>query len=247
VAEWERERPVQPRILDEKTGEIVDMLFCYYGRPISKSYVNGFLVPILCRKAGVPAEGISNHRFRATMITMLATAKNPMTTIDLSAWAGHKNLDMIRHYIKPVKLAKAFADADVLGRVTATMKVLIDQEAIMKGDPAAGKPWLYYDLGPGYCSYDFFERCPYRMVCLACDYFIPKDSLRGQLLERKQNVRRMLEEVPLTPEEAEAVEHDTIIVDKLLAKLGDQPTPSGQRPSELRPGCRPLPMARHGA
>jgi hypothetical protein len=29
------------------------------------------------------------------------------------------------------------------------------------------------------------------------------------------------------------VEHDMIITDKLLAKLGDRLTPSGQRPSEL--------------
>jgi hypothetical protein len=180
------------------------------------------------------------------MISNLVNAENPMSNIDVSAWAGHKSLDMIRYYAKPVKLSKSFANADTLGRAVATMNVLLDQEAIKSGAAAQGQPYMYYDLGPGWCSHQFFDTCEYRMVCPGCPLFIPKESMRGQLLERKQNVLRLQQEVPLTPEEAEAVEHDTIITDKLLAKLGDRPTPSGQRPSELAQRFtpqHPLPMA----
>jgi hypothetical protein len=147
---------------------------------------------------------------------------------------------------QPIKLAKSMADADVVGQAFATMNVLLDQDAVLNGDAAAGKPYMYYDLGSGWCLYQFFGTCPYRMACPGCDFFIPKKSTRGLLLERKQNVLRLQQELPLTPEEAEAVEHDQLITDKLLAKLRDQPTPSGQRPSELAQrftAKHPLPVA----
>jgi hypothetical protein len=58
-------------------------------------------------------------------------------------------------------------------------------------------------------------------------------SILGNCWSASRTYCASKQEAPLTPEETEAVEHDTIIVDKLLAKLGDRPTPSGQRPSEL--------------
>src|SRR5438132_14194678 len=94
----------------------------------------------------------------------------------VTAWAARAGVPRFMTHAQPVKLAKSFADADVLGRVTATMNVLIDQEAILNGDASAGKTWKYYDLGPGWCTYDFFGTCPYRLVCPACDFFVPKES-----------------------------------------------------------------------
>ena len=32
IATWERARPVQPKLVDRKTGERVDLLFAYRGR-----------------------------------------------------------------------------------------------------------------------------------------------------------------------------------------------------------------------
>jgi len=44
------------------------------------------------------------------------------------------------------------------------IEVLIDQEAVRNGR-AAAEPWKFYDLGHGYCTYDFFEQCPFVPWC----------------------------------------------------------------------------------
>ena len=54
------------------------------------------------------------------------------------------------------------------------------------------RPWQFYDLGHGYCSYSFFEQCPHRMACARCDFYLPKHSGKAQLLEAKDNLQRML-------------------------------------------------------
>ncbi|WP_258906791.1 hypothetical protein [Actinokineospora sp. UTMC 2448] len=37
------------------------------------------------------------------------------------------------------------------------IQVLIDREVILSGAATGGEqPWKYYDLGDGYCAYDFF-------------------------------------------------------------------------------------------
>lgn len=41
--------------------------------------------------------------------------------------------------------------------------MLIDRETVMSGK-AAQEPWKFYDLGHGYCAYDFFDQCPHRMA-----------------------------------------------------------------------------------
>jgi hypothetical protein len=48
---------------------------------------------------------------------------------------------------------------------------------------AANEPWKFYDLGHGYCAYDFFEQCPHRMACAKCTFYMPKSSSQAQLLE----------------------------------------------------------------
>jgi len=81
VRAWERARPDQPALLDRKTSEVVRFLFCFRGKQIGKQYVNGALVPLLCRKAGVPpsdARGpVTSHRARSTIASQLANAKDP--------------------------------------------------------------------------------------------------------------------------------------------------------------------------
>ena len=53
------------------------------------------LVPLLCRKAGVPDEdvrgAITSHSARATIATQLYNAKDPMSLFELKAWLGHSN------------------------------------------------------------------------------------------------------------------------------------------------------------
>ncbi|WP_406154669.1 hypothetical protein [Streptomyces canus] len=51
---WEALRPVQPKRTDRRTGEQVDFLFSFRARAVSSGYINS-TIPVLCRKAGVPA------------------------------------------------------------------------------------------------------------------------------------------------------------------------------------------------
>jgi hypothetical protein len=72
-----------------------------------------------------------------------------------------------------------------------TVEVLIDREAVQNGAAASGTPWQYFDLGHGYCTYNFFEQCPHRMACARCDFYLLKASTRAQLVEAKGHLQRM--------------------------------------------------------
>src|SRR6266568_8470177 len=91
---WQAIRPEQPPLIDAKTSEVVDFLFCYRARRFRTPYLNLRLIPLLCQKAGVPladARGrITSHRARATIATQLYNAKEPMTLFELQAWLGHR-------------------------------------------------------------------------------------------------------------------------------------------------------------
>ena len=67
-------------------------------RRSAASYINRVLVPLLCRKAGVPREdvrgAITGHRARATIATQLYNAKDPMSLFELQAWLGHSNAEL---------------------------------------------------------------------------------------------------------------------------------------------------------
>lgn len=68
IAAWEQERLSQPPTPDRKTGELVHILFAHRARPLSRKYINDSLIPILCRKAGVPRSDVkgtitSHHAF----------------------------------------------------------------------------------------------------------------------------------------------------------------------------------------
>lgn len=239
ILKWETVRPVQPTLLDRRTGERVYLLFCYRARRVAKQYLNQGLIPILCRKAGIPRSDvrgrITSHRARATIASQLYNAKEPMTLFELQAWLGHSSPETTQYYarITPTTLAKAYTDADYFARNVRTIEVLIDRDAIASGAAANGTPWQYFDLGHGYCTYTFFEQCPHRMACARCDFYLPKDSTKGQLLEAKDNLQRMLAMVPLDDDERAAVEDGATALDQLLDRLVDVPTPSGPTPRQL--------------
>ena len=239
IEAWHAVRPDQPRLLDAKTGESVDFLFCYRARRLRTQYLNLRLIPLLCRKAGVPladARGrITSHRARATIATQLFNAKEPMTLFALQAWLGHRSPNATQHYarITPTTLTKAYADAGYFARSVRTIEVLIDRDAVQSGAAASGTPWQYFDLGHGFCSYSFFEQCPHRVACALCDFYVPKDSRKAQLLEARRNLQRMLLEIRVTEGEREAVEDGTAAVERLLERLADTPTPCGPTPRQM--------------
>ena len=194
VEAWEHGRRVQPALVDPKTGEVVDYLFVYRGLRVSRTYLNRSLIPLLCRKAGVPlrdARGrITSHRARSTIASQLANGKEPMSLFELQDWLGHRQVASTLSYVKPTptRLAKAYTDAAYFQRNLRAIEVLIDQAAVRSGAAADGEPWKFYDLGHGYCTYDFFDQCPHRMACAKCSFYRPKGSTQAQLLEGKANL-----------------------------------------------------------
>jgi len=114
---------------------------------------------------------------------------------------------------------------------------------VKSGAAATGESWRFYDLGHGYCTYDFFDQCPHRMACAKCAFYCPKESSQAQLLEAKANLVRMKQEIPLSEEECAAVDDGLVALEKLCEKLVDVPTPAGPTRRELEAtGKRMLPM-----
>lgn len=74
------------------------------GRRVGRTYINVVLIPLLCRKAGVPLEDargrITSHRARATIATQLNNAKEPMSLSELQELLGHRSSESTRHYAK---------------------------------------------------------------------------------------------------------------------------------------------------
>jgi integrase len=247
---WEAIRPAQPHLLDRRTGELVDFLFCYRAKRVGLHYINDSLIPALCRKAGIPrsdARGpITSHRARSTIATHLFNAKDPMSLFELQAWLGHRSPATTQSYaaITPTTLARAYTDAGYFARNLRTISVLIDRDAVVSGAAGRGKPWQFFDLGHGHCTYSFFEQCPHRMACARCDFYVPKESTKGQLLEARANLERMLLQIPLSDDERAAVEDGQLALDGLLERLADVPTPAGPTPRQL--GLRPLPVINRG-
>ena len=239
VDAWTAVRPDQPRLLDRRTGEMVHPLFAIRARRVSVAYINNTVIPMLCRKAGVPAAdvrgNITSHRARSTIASQLYNAKEPMTLFELQAWLGHRSPQSTAFYAKisPQTLTRAYDDAGYFARNVRTIEVLIDRDAVATGAAASGEPWQHYDLGHGFCSYTFFEQCQHRMACAKCDFYTPKASTKGQLLEAKGNLQRMLAAIPLTDDERDAVDDGQTALDRLIERLADVPTPAGPTPRQL--------------
>jgi integrase len=111
IEAWQAVRPDQPKMLDRKTGEHVDLLFTVRARQVANTYINATIIPALCRKADVPAADargrITSHRARSTIASQLYNAKVPMTLFELQAWLGHRSPDATRHYAKSQELHQA--------------------------------------------------------------------------------------------------------------------------------------------
>jgi hypothetical protein len=239
IEAWQSARPAQPSITDRRTGERADPLFAFRNRLVSTPYINNTIIPMLCRKAGVPAAdvrgSITSHRARSTIASQLYNAKEPMTLFELQAWLGHRSPRSTQFYAKisAQTLTRAYTDAGYFSRNVRAIEVLIDRDTITSGAVASGQPWQHYDLGHGYCAYTFFEQCPHRMACARCDFYTPKDSAAAQLIEAKANLQKMTTAIPLTDDERAAVDDDQAAIDRLLAKLADTPTPAGPTPRQL--------------
>lgn len=145
IEEWQQVRPKAKPIPDERSGELVDCLFMYRGRPVGKYIINRTIIPMLCKKAGVPerdARGsITSHRARSTIATQLYNAKQPMSIFALKEWLGHRRLESTQWYAKvtPDKLTEAYLDARYFERNIAVVQVLLDRAAVENGGASNGE------------------------------------------------------------------------------------------------------------
>ncbi|WP_084276350.1 tyrosine-type recombinase/integrase [Erwinia mallotivora] len=231
IERWEQVRSLQALQEDPKTGESVHFLFMHRGKRVHGSYINKSLIPLLCKKAGIPEQDargrFTSHRARATIASQLYNAREPLDILELQKWLGHASPESTRHYVEitPTRLAGSLGKAGYFERNRRMVSVLIDQNAIRAGLPQTGEPWRYYDLGHGLCSYDFFEQCPHRMACAKCSFYLPKNSSEAQYLEGKHNLIRMLQEIPLTEVERAAVEDGIEAMTRLTNSLQKVATP----------------------
>ncbi|MNP82791.1 hypothetical protein D3C76_1815460 [compost metagenome] len=67
------------------------------------------------------------------------------------------------------------------------------------------------------------------MACAKCSFYLPKSSSEAQYIEGRQNLLKMMQEIPLTDDEQAAVDNDIGAIDKLLGKLKNIETPDKQR------------------
>ena len=231
IERWEQVRRAQPAQEDLKTGESGHFLFMHRGKCVSPGYINKSLIPLLCKKAGLPehdARGrITSHRARATIASQLYNAREPLDIFELQKWLGHASPESTRHYvdITPTRLAGSLENAGYFERNRRMVSVLIDRDVIASGKTAEGTPWRYYDLGHGLCSYDFFEQCPHRMACAKCSFYLPKNSSEAQYVEGQRNLLRMMQEIPLTESERAAVEDGIEAMKKLTDSLQNVASP----------------------
>jgi hypothetical protein len=201
----------------------VHYLFSHRDKPMSKFYINQTLIPMLCRKAGLPREdergAITSHRARATLATLLYNAPEGLSIFELMDWLGHKTPQTTRSYarVTPTKLAAAYAKAD---RNSRLMEVLIDTKADDNGDVK-----VYYVLGEhGLCGNPDWATCSYRMACIKCPYFVPNDQ--AQLIAASRTARRFMELVDLTDDELRAVEDDQTKLEEAARRTEHLSTPT---------------------
>ena len=142
----------------------------------------------------------------------------------LHEWLGHSSPESTRLYTKITltKLVKYYKDAGSFARNIRAVAVLIDQDAVRRGSPP-DEPWKVYDLGHGFCSYDFFDLCPHPMACARCDFYVPKESSKAQSIA---NLLRLAQEIPLNEDELRAVEDGIAGHERLVAKLASVPAPA---------------------
>lgn len=67
------------------------------------------------------------------------------------------------------------------------------------------------------------------MACAKCSLYLPKSSSAAQYIEGRQNLLKLMQEIPLTDDEQAAVENDIGAMDNLLDKLRNIETPDKKR------------------
>jgi integrase len=223
---WKRERPRQLRkLLDQKDREYVEYLFCYRDRRLGTRAINGSLIPLLCKKAGVDIQDalgkITGHRGRSTRLTLLRI--NGASLDDLAEYAGHADTKTIRKYVRyhPHRLHRIIRDADDISRI---LEGVVDVQAAAQGLPAL-RWFIGYnaDGGPQYCANQVYHTCPHRLDCAKCGMFIGGE--KAKLLHEGGQTLPIESKVPMTPIEKCLVDGDQKGMEACQATLQQVPAP----------------------
>jgi hypothetical protein len=255
IEAWQAIRPGQPQLTDRRTGERADLLFAFGARRVSTPYINNTVIPMLCRKAGVPAAdvrgSITSHRARSTIASQLYTAKEPMTLFELQAWLGHRSPQSTQFYANQrpdahpgLHRRRVLLPQRPGHRSTHRPRRRRVRSRCLRRAMAALRP------RPRVLHLHLLRAVPAPDGLRPLRLLHPKDSTAAQLLEAKANLQKMIAAIPLTDDERAAVDDGQAAIDRLLARLADAPTPAGPTPCQLAtPGTgRVLPViaVRHG-
>ena len=161
---------------------------------ICAAYINNTVIPVLCRKAGVPAAdvrgNITSHR-PVHIASQLYNAKEPMTLFELQAWLGH------RSPLHPVSTPRSAPHADPgLRRRRATSPATCAPSRYWStATPSPPAPRGRRALAalrprPRLLHLHLLRAVPTPMACAKCDFYTSKDSSKAQLLEAKETSGR---------------------------------------------------------
>ena len=241
-------RPARParRCWTARPASTCDFLFAVRARRVAKHYINDTIIPMLCRKAGVPAAdvrgNITSHRARSTIASQLYNAKEPMTLFELQAWLGHRT--------PAVHPALRQDHPEHAGQGLQRRRLLRPQRPHHRSPPRPRRRHLRRrppPASPGSTTTSATATAPTPSSSSvhtgwpapAATSTPRRTPAKGQLLEAKDNLQRMLATVPLTDDERAAVDDGQAALDQLLERLVDVPTPAGRHPPpDRRPGDR---------
>jgi len=224
---WESVRPPnQEPLLDRKTRKPTTYLFQYRNELMGQKFLNGSVIPLLCRLAGVNQTDvvgrITSHRARATTATWMR--KMGMAPSDIGRLLGHTDpLKSLPWYLREDKhhLGRAYRKANPLERYVAA---ILDTNAQAKQEPC-----VFYYLADGpegrprMCGNPHFSRCIHQMKCIECEAFI--DHELAETIEKREGAVLISVPIPLPSQMvAELNEQDEAGSDA-IAKLAALPPP----------------------
>ena len=199
---WESIRPPnQGTLLDRKTHKPTQYLFQYRNDLMGEKFLNGSVIPLLCKLAGVSQTDvvgrITSHRARATTATWMH--KMGMAPADIGKLLGHTDpLRSLPWYLREDKhrLGRAYRKANPLERYVAA---ILDTNAHARQEPCV----FYYlsdgpDGRPRMCGNPHFSRCIHQLQCIECEAFI--DHEQAETIEKREGALVISVPVPLPPQ-----------------------------------------------
>src|SRR6266487_291189 len=192
---WEQLRPkLQEPQMDRKEHKPTDYLFMTRNQLMGQGFLNGSVIPLLCKVAGLVDEDdvplrdavgkITSHRARSTLATWLRS--NGLSLTYIAKLLGHTDLKSLPWYLREDKhqFARAVRKHNPLNRIVTA---IMDTEALKRG---TGEPVVFYYLGygedgrPHLCASPDYSRCVHQMQCRKCEMYV--DAEQAEVIERRE-------------------------------------------------------------